>query len=178
MKLEKINDSQILWSLDKDDMISHKIDINDIIKGTTKAQTLFQDALEIAQKDLLFDVEGYLLSCQLKEMNSDKITFSITRKKNQIFLLYRFQSLDRIIQASKVLKSRINTCNDLYEDEHRFCILMEPDAKDEKQMALCTLTLSEYGDMESITAVQKAHLTEHASCLIKKDAIQQLSSIS
>ena len=79
MKLERISDAQLLWSLDKEDFIKNQLNINDFLTGTQKARSLFQEAMKQAARDCMFESEGYLLHCQLQEVSEEVVTFSITR---------------------------------------------------------------------------------------------------
>ena len=129
MKIEKVNDSRLLWSLNKEDFMEYKLNVNDFLYGTKKARTLFQEAMRKAEKDLMFQVEGYLLHCQLQELSASGITFSITRKEqlpkaeeNQsdaesvnhtmgtqedLHLLYEFADLDDVIRVSRLINTQI-----------------------------------------------------------------------
>lgn len=200
MKIEKVNDSRLLWSLNKEDFMEYKLNVNDFLYGTKKARTLFQEAMKKAEKDLMFQVEGYLLHCQLQELSSSGITFSITRKEqlpkteeNQsdaesvnhtmgtqedLHLLYEFADLDDVIRVSRLINTEIPLENALYKFEDEYLLFVEPNKDEGEQMAWCTINLAEFADVESVTRGQKALLCEHSECILEKDALQKLRVLS
>lgn len=199
MKIEKVNDSRLLWSLNREDFIEYKLNVNDFLYGTQKARTLFQEAMRKAEKDLMFQVEGYLLHCQLQELSASGITFSITRKEQlpkteenqskeksvehtlgseELHLLYEFAQLDDVIRVSRLINKEIPLENALYKFEGEYLLFVEPNKDEGEQMAWCTINLAEFADVESVTRGQKALLCEHSECILEKDALQKLRVLS
>ena len=193
MKVEKINDSQFLWSLDKNDFVENQLKLQDFLLGTTKVQTLFQRALEMAEEDFQFQVEGYLLYCQLTEMSEEKVSFAITKKKQlaenqqlpeniiepgqELFLLYRFESLDDVIHASRILNGRVQVVNSLYQVDNQYYILAEPDTDNEQQMNTCGIVWTEFAPLKAVSRAQKAYMEEHHDCIIAEHAMETLAKL-
>jgi negative regulator of genetic competence, sporulation and motility len=193
MRVEKINDTQFLWSLDKKDFVENQLKLQDFLLGTTKVQTLFQKALEMAEEDFQFQVEGYLLYCQLTEMTEDKVCFAITKKKqiseNQqlpenviepgqdLFLLYRFETLENVIDASRILNGRIHVNNSLYQVDNQYYLMAEPDTEDEQQMNTCGIVWTEFAPLKAISSAQKAYMEEHHPCIIAENAMETLATL-
>lgn len=181
MKIEKINENQILWSLYKEDLLRNKISIADFLTGTPKVRELFQEAIRQAEKDLSFQVDGYLLNCQLRELNEERITFAITKKEvipEIPWLLGTFGSLDEVIDIAGLLSEKMDLRNSLYRLEDNYLLLLNPEKKNEQQLAWCTVNLSEFAEIEAITAGQRAFIAEHGECIVEDRALQQLREIA
>lgn len=201
MKLEKVNDSKLLWSLYKDDFITNKLNINDLLLGTPKARKLFQQAMVIAEKEYLFHAKGYLLYCQLQELNEDGVTFAITKKKplkkdsqgntalsdeivgsgevdGRYHLLYAFSSIDEVIQISSMVDHMDHLENSLYRFGDEYLLFVEPEKNSEKQLSLCTMNMTEFSEIEAVTKGQMTMLCEHSECILGKEALQQLRMVS
>lgn len=180
MKIERINENQILWSLYKEDLVRNKISITDFLTGTPKIRELFQEAIRQAEKDLSFQVEGYILNCQLKEWNEEKITFAITKKEiipEIPYLLGTFGSLDEVISVSGLLSEEMELRNSLYKLEDNYLLILNPEKRNEQQLAWCTVNLSEFVEIEAITVSQRAFIMEHGECIIRGEALQRLREI-
>jgi len=181
MKIEKVNENQILWSLYKEDLLRNKISIADFLTGTPKVRELFREAIRQAEKDLSFQVEGYLLNCQLKELDEEKITFAITKKEmipEIPYLIATFDSLDEVIRISGLLSGEMDLKNSLYKLDENYLLILHPERKDEQQLAWCTVNLSEFVEIEAISVSQRAFIMEHGECIIGDEALQQLRDMS
>lgn len=180
MKVEKVNENQILWSLDKEDLIRNKISITDFLTGTPRVRELFREAIRQAEKDLSFQVDGYILNCQLREWNEEKITFAITKREvipEIPYLIGTFDSLDEVISVSGLLSEEMELRNALYKLEDNYLLILNPEKKNEQQLAWCTVNLSEFVEVEAITPGQKAFIEEHGECIIREGALQKLREI-
>lgn len=181
MKVEKVNENQILWSLDKEDLIRNKISFADFLTGTPRIRELFQEAIRQAEKDLSFQVDGYILNCQLREFNEEKITFAITKKEvipEVPYLLGTFGSLDEVIGVSGLLSEEMELKNALYKLEDNYLLILNPEKKNEQQLAWCTVNMSEFTDIEPITPGQRSFIIEHGECIIGDRALQKLREIA
>lgn len=180
MKVEKVDDNQILWSLYKEDMERNQVSLFDFLTGTPKVKELFREAIYLAEKDLSFQVEGYVLSCSLKELNDERITFSITKREaipDIPYLLASFESLDEVIGIAGLLSDEMDLVNALYKLEDNYLLILNPRKKDEEQIAWCTVNLSEFTEVEAITPGQRAFIMEHGTCIIGKEALQRLREL-
>lgn len=181
MKLEKVNDTQILWSLDRDDLIQNEINVNDFLTGSPKARSMFQEAMRQAERDLRFQIDGHMLYCQLQELNEDKVTFAITKREmiQEIpHLICEFDSLDDVIGVSKLLNKEMPLKNNLYKLEGSYVLLLDPDKEDEKQVTWCTVSLTEFASVEIVSKPQRAFLMEHGECIVEGEALQKLRLIA
>lgn len=181
MKIEKVNENQILWSLYKEDLIRNQISITDFLTGTPKVRELFQEAIRQAEKDLSFQVEGYILNCQLREWNEERITFAITKKEvipEIPYLLGTFGSLDEVIDTAGLLSEEMDLKNALYKLEDNYLLLLNPEKKNEQQLAWCTVNLSEFTEIEAISPSQRAFIMEHGECIVRENALQRLRELA
>lgn len=180
MKLEKINDNQILWSLYKEDLIQNQISLSDFVTGTPKVKEMFREAIRLAEQDLSFQVDGYILNCRLKELDEEKITFSITKKEyipETPYLIGEFGSLDEVLDASRLLAREIGLKNELYKFEGSYFLIMQPERKDDKQLTWCTVKLSEFTNVEAVSPNQRAFIQEHGECIVRDNALQKLAGM-
>lgn len=181
MKLERISDAQLLWSLDKEDFIKNQININDFLTGTQKARSLFQEAMKQAARDCMFESEGYLLHCQLQEVSEEAVTFSITRQESvpqEPHLICEFEDLDQVIEVSRLLREEMNLENSLYKYDDIYMLFMDPDKDNEEQIKWCTVNIAEFADVAAVSKGQKAFLREHGECILERDALQRLKEIA
>lgn len=181
MKIEKIDENQILWSLDREELDQNEISIVDFLTGTPRVREMFRQAIRQAERDLSFQAEGYMLNCRLREFNEEKITFTITKKEmipETPYLVGEFGSLDEVIGVSGLLSEEMGLKNTLYKFEGSYLLLMNPEREDEKQLAWCTVNLSEFTSIEAISGTQRAFLEEHGDCIIRNEALQRLREIA
>ena len=54
MKIEKIDENQILWSLDREELDQNEISIVDFLTGTPRVREMFRQAIRQAERDLSF----------------------------------------------------------------------------------------------------------------------------
>lgn len=198
MKIEKINDSEILWSLDKEDFKTNGMDVYDVVVGTPKVRMLFQEALEMAEKDLMFQSKGYLLDCQLRELTAQGATFSIKKKEQKgqksgeqesnnmasknllddvYHLMYEFTCLDDIIRISGMSAGLDDFQNSLYKYGETYLLFAEPLKNRKDQVIICTMNLSEFASIQAVTKGQMTFIKEHSKCILGQEALQQLGRV-
>ncbi len=181
MKIEKINDRQLRWSLDREDMRQNEVKISDFLIGTPKARLLFQEAMKQAERDLSFHSEGYLLHCQLQELSEEKIIFSITKEERiheDPFLICQFESLDKVIDFAGLFGKQLPLKNSLYKYEDVYMLILEPVENQEEEINFAMLRIADYAEISTLSKSQKAFLTEHGECILEKDALQKLQMLA
>jgi len=93
--------------------------------------------------------------------------------------LFSFDSIDRVISASKFLKPSYHGANTLYcdtEDQVYILALTQSEHSTGEFNKVCNM-LSEYGSSEKASGITLAFLEEHCEIVISADAIQKLATI-
>lgn len=100
-------------------------------------------------------------------------TFNLTR-------LYRFADLDTVIRAAKVLKGFYEGANSLYKDSQtrEYHLIVSKCAHTPEEFNKVCNILSEYAVVRKYVPAMKAFYSEHMSCILSEDALQQLAQIS
>lgn len=112
--------------------------------------------------------------------NKAKEEATAVRKPSSILHLFRFDSLDTVIEAAKALTSMKIGRNSLYRSdrnhESTYLLLLYPTRGRELEFnRLCNI-LSEYGTGRIYSKAEEALLQEHGELLIRSKALQTLSS--
>lgn len=95
----------------------------------------------------------------------------------ELVQLFRFSTLDGVIQASRALGDFFQGENALYKDDSRAgyaLVLHQSQSTPEEFNKVCNI-LSEYGSGKTCTPAGEAHLEEHAEIILAENALQQLS---
>lgn len=79
MKLEKVNENQIRCTLTRDDLLSRKLNINELAYGTEKAKNLFRDMMQQAHYEFGFEAEDIPLMIEAIPLNAECIVLIITK---------------------------------------------------------------------------------------------------
>ena len=78
MKIERINDNQIKFTLTRSDLASRQIRLSELTYGTEKAKVLFQDMVEQASTELGCDISEAPLMIEAIPVSMDCIILMIT----------------------------------------------------------------------------------------------------
>lgn len=79
MKIEKINDSQIRCTLNKDDLIDRELKISELAYGTEKAKELFRDMMQQASCEFGFEADDIPLMIEAIPISSECLILVITK---------------------------------------------------------------------------------------------------
>ncbi len=79
MKIEKINENQIRCTLTLEDLQHHHIKLSELAYGSEKAQLLFRQMMNEAQRQFGFDAENAPLMIEAIPNKSDSLVLVITR---------------------------------------------------------------------------------------------------
>lgn len=93
--------------------------------------------------------------------------------------LFSFGTLDRAIQASRLLAPVYKGANTLYKDNSNgmFILALAPSEHSTSEFNKICNMLSEYGSPEKADASVLAFLEEHCEVIISADAVQKLSTL-
>ncbi len=90
MKIEKLNDNQIRCTLTRADLASRELKLSELICGSEKAKSLFQDMMKQAASEFGFEAEDMPLMIEAIPSSSDSIVLIITKVDNPEELDSRF----------------------------------------------------------------------------------------
>lgn len=93
MKIEKLNDNQIRCTLTRADLADRQLKLSELVCGTEKAKSLFQDMMQQAAIEFGFDVEDMPLMIEAIPASPDCIVLTITKVDNPEELDSKFPKL-------------------------------------------------------------------------------------
>ena len=79
MKIEKLNDNQIRCTLTRADLASRELKLSELICGSEKAKSLFQDMMKQAAAEFGFEAEDMPLMIEAVPASSDSIVLIVTK---------------------------------------------------------------------------------------------------
>ncbi len=92
MKIEKISDTQIRCTLNKDDLANRHLRISELAYGSEKARALFRDLMQQASAELGFEAENIPLMIEAIPVSSDCLILQVTKVENPDELDTRFSN--------------------------------------------------------------------------------------
>ena len=98
MKIEKLNDNQIRCTLTHADLADRQIKLSEIVCGSDKAKSLFQDMMEQAASEFGFEAEDMPLMIEAVPASADSLVLVITKVDNPEELDSRFSKLGSALQ--------------------------------------------------------------------------------
>lgn len=90
MKIERLNENQIRCTLNKSDLASRQLKINELAYGNDKAKELFRDMMQQASYELGFEAEDTPLMIEAIPVSSECIVLIVTKVDNPEELDTRF----------------------------------------------------------------------------------------
>ena len=128
--------------------------------------------------DEILDLFKQMVENHIKGVPEEKKKEKTVRVSDEIELtrLYRFDTLDSIIDAAHVLKNFYQGENRLYKNSAKkvyYLVLNKSSHSPEDFNKVCNI-LTEYGTNEAYTKSMEAYMAEHYDLVIKKDALQKL----
>ena len=90
MKIERLNENQIRCTLNKSDLASRQLKINELAYGSDKAKELFRDMMQQASYELGFEAEDTPLMIEAIPVSSECIVLIVTKVENPEELDTRF----------------------------------------------------------------------------------------
>ena len=90
MKIEKLNDNQIRCTLTRADLADRELKLSELVTGTEKAKSLFQDMMQQAFAEYGFEAEDMPLMIEAVPASSDSIVLIITKVDDPEELDHKF----------------------------------------------------------------------------------------
>lgn len=98
MKIEKINDNQIRCTLTRADLADRQLKLSELVCGSDKAKSLFQDMMQQAAHDFGFEAEDIPLMIEAIPAPADSIVLIITKVDNPEDLDHKFSKFGSTLQ--------------------------------------------------------------------------------
>lgn len=114
MKLEKISDTRIRCTLNKDDLNDRELRISELAYGSEKAKALFRDMMQQAAYELGFEADDIPLMIEAIPISSDCLILDITKVEDPDELDTRFSNFTPVEDHEDVLE---NDTQETYADE-------------------------------------------------------------
>ena len=99
MKIEKLNDNQIRCTLTHADLADHQIKLSELVCGTEKAKSLFQDMMQRAHTEFGFETEDMPLMIEAVPTSSDSIVLIITKVDDPEELDHKFSKFGSALDS-------------------------------------------------------------------------------
>ena len=90
LKIEKLNDNQIRCTLTRADLADRELKLSELVCGTEKAKSLFQDMMQQASSQFGFETEDMPLMIEAVPASSDSIVLIITKVDDPEELDHKF----------------------------------------------------------------------------------------
>ena len=116
MKIERLNENQIRCTLNKSDLASRQLKINELAYGSDKAKELFRDMMQQASYELGFEAEDTPLMIEAIPVSSECIVLIVTKVDNPEELDTRFSQFGPSIQDESEDGTGEDTDSDDSED--------------------------------------------------------------
>lgn len=179
MKIEKLNDNQIRCTLTHADLADRQLKLSELVCGTEKAKSLFQDMMRQAASEFGFEAEDMPLMIEAVPTSSDSIVLIITKVDDPEELDSKFS---RFGSALNALENRRHNVLDKLEGAEEILDLInkvkeavsEPPKEIEKREAdtkLPKIRLFSFATMDGV--IQASHLLRnmyHGSNTLYKDS--------
>ena len=93
MKIEKLNENQIRFTLTGEDLASRRMKISELAYGSDKAKQLFQEMMSQAAQDYGFEVNNAPLMIEAIPVSQDQLILVVTKVDNPDVIDERFARL-------------------------------------------------------------------------------------
>ena len=97
MKLEKLSDTQIRCTLDKEDLTRRQLHLSELAYGSEKAKELFRDMMQQASIELGFEADNIPLMIEAIPISSDCLVLVVTKVEDPDELDTRFSRFSKIL---------------------------------------------------------------------------------
>ena len=101
MKIEKISDNQIRFTLTGEDLAARQIKLSELAYGTEKARNLFREMMQQAASQVGFETDNIPLMIEAIPMSEGSIVLVVTKVENPEELDTRFSGFAPSLTASE-----------------------------------------------------------------------------
>ena len=237
MKIEKIDDNSIKFTLSSLDLSSRNLNLRDMTYGSQAAKRLFNEMMQKAKEEVGFSIENTPLMIEavplqggavqliiskvddpeeldtrfskfsaagsgqngwiselatqilegaqglMKQLKETEEEPGVAEEKKESgdegIRLYRFRTLDRVIDAAKAVSYCDLGANSLYkaEDKKGYYLSLHSKGDDIDSLNRAANLLLEYGERVNGGSATEAYYKEHMEQLIQENALQKLKTV-
>lgn len=204
MKIEKIAENKIKFTLTSDDLEERHIDFLSLRQNTPEAQDLFWDMLHEAEQLYGFTTSNCQLFVEAMSVLGGNFVVTVTRvaddddfesinkyiksklkksdikpkkkslKKSNIPIIYHFENIDNIINLSKVLSYHYDNKNTLYKYKGQYYLVFSNLYLTSDDKNSLFAHLNEYGSKVENEAFIEGAINEYGEVIINKNALKVL----
>ena len=176
MRLEKINDNQIRFILDQEDLSSRGLRLSELAYGTEKARDLFRDMMQQASYEFGFEAEDQPLMIEAIPTSLDRLMLIITKVEDPDELDARFSrfSPDNFGEEMEEMDGfdMMDDLLDLFTKQESYMTTEEPEVPE--QMEEIPVPEQEKAPVQSVAPVKEKPAQES----VKVFVFSSLSEIS
>ena len=92
MKIEKINENQIRFTLSREDLASRQLRLSELAYGSDKARALFQELIQRASKEVGFEADEVPLMIEAIPLSAEGLVLLVTKVEDPEELDARFSN--------------------------------------------------------------------------------------
>lgn len=94
-----------------------------------------------------------------------------------IIAIFTFKNMDVLIRFAKTLVLKHIPENTLYKEKGKYYLIMDLTGSEEREVLHLSALTDEYASAVAVGEQRCAHIKEHGSCIIEKEAIQMLRQL-
>jgi len=179
MKIEKLNDNQIRCTLTRADLADRQLKLSELVCGSEKAKSLFQDMMKQAASEFGFEAEDMPLMIEAVPTSPDSIVLIITKVDNPEELDSRFSKLGtplhELDNKKHSIQDKLEGADDILEliNKVKEAVAKPPKAKEIKKAIAkdSKIRLFSFSSLDSvINACRLLRPIYHGSNTLYKDA--------
>jgi len=175
MKIEKLNDNQIRCTLTRADLASREIKLSELVCGSEKAKSLFQDMMKQAASEFGFEAEDMPLMIEAVPASSDCIVLIVTKVDDPEELdskFSKFGSALHDIENRKNVLDKLEGADDILElfQKVKEAVAKPPEKLADKEEHSPKIRLFSFSNIDSV--IHACHLLKemyHGSNTLYKD---------
>ena len=115
MKIEKISDTQIRCTLNKEDLVDRELRISELAYGSEKAKQLFKDMMQQASYEFGFEADDIPLMIEAIPVSAECLVLVITKVEDPDELDTRFSNFTPYADKEETIEEAED--DDAYADE-------------------------------------------------------------
>ena len=173
MKIEKINDNQIRCTLTRTDLADRELKLSELVCGTEKAKSLFQDMMQQASVEFGFEAENIPLMIEAIPASPDSIVLIITKVDDPEELDSKFPKIGAsgdIVKKKQPVLDKLEGAEELLGLLNKVKDAINEEGKTKKEEKPSGIRLFSFANMDSV--IHACHLLFHlfdgASTLYKE----------
>lgn len=131
-----------------------------------------------AFKKALLEDDSKDVSKKSADSKTSDISKDVSSSNNNLVMIYRFSSIDKVIALASVLFEKYDGVNSLYEDDNKsFILILEKSNHSPEDFNRICNIVCEYGDRVRNSEYSQAFYGEHSHVILRSNALQEMAHI-